>query len=287
MKIVIALLVPILLGIVVGSNLSSVMTVVILNQPTVALPIGGWLMMAIGLGILSSISIQLAIFIDRRRLQRQIRQLQSRLQQTDEDTFTYTSPASKPDRSSPEKPVSTAAENENPSPAKTSRFSSYRSRVKAQFSSKPSAQPMTIDDRDDWAAEPRSNRQLDWEDPIPPRPQNLQSPNNRSTIDNAQIYPNRRTQTVESEPEEIRREVYDADFRLIQPPYKEPVETEFEDDRGSADFEYTEIDEDEDFDLSSSSVQPTAPNRSTPSKNPEEEDWGFDFDDRDTPVRVN
>ena len=74
---------------------------------------------------------------------------------------------------------------------------------------------------------------------------------------------------------------------MIQPPYKEPVETEFEDDRESEDFEYTEIDEDKDFDFSSSSVKPTAPNRATPSKNLDEEDWGFDFDDRDAPVRVN
>ena len=95
MKIVIALLVPILLGIVVGSNLSSVMTIVILNQPTIALPIGVWLLIAVGLGLLSSSLIQVGIWIDRRLLKRQIRQLQTRLQRSDEDIFTYTSSSAK------------------------------------------------------------------------------------------------------------------------------------------------------------------------------------------------
>ena len=279
MKIAIALLVPILLGIVVGSNLSPVMIVIILNQPTIALPIGVWLMMAIGVGILSSTLIQLAIFVDRRRLNRQIRQLQSRLQQPIEDIFTYTSPAPEPKKSSSEKP-------DTPNP-KPSRFSSYRSKVTDRFKNPPSTKPIIIDERDDWEAEPVTNRQLDWEDRIPPRQENLQTPNNRSTIDREQIYPNPRTQTVETIPEETRREVYDADFRLIQPPYKEPLETEFDDDRATEDFEYTEIDEDEDFNLSSSSAKPTSPHRATPSSNLDDEDWGFDFDDRDTSVRAN
>ena len=92
MKIIITLLVLISLGIVVGSNLLPTMTVVILNQPTVVLPIGLWLIIAIGAGLLSSSLIQLLISVDRRLLKRQIQQLQSRPQQ-DEDTFTYTSPA--------------------------------------------------------------------------------------------------------------------------------------------------------------------------------------------------
>jgi hypothetical protein len=57
MKIIIALLVPILLGIVVGSNLSPSIAIVILNQPTISLPIGVWLLVAIGLGLLSSLLI--------------------------------------------------------------------------------------------------------------------------------------------------------------------------------------------------------------------------------------
>jgi hypothetical protein len=289
MKIIIILLVPILLGIVLGSNLSSVMTVIILNQPTVALPIGVWLMMAIGVGLLSSITIQLVIFVDRRSLKRQIRQLQSRLQQPIEDIFTYTAPAPEANKSSTEKPVDAANRNENPSPAKTSRFSSYRSRVADRFRNPSSAPPIIIDDRDDWEAETGSNRQLDWEDRIPPRQQNLQTPNHRSTIDREQIYPNQPTETVETAPEETRREVYDADFRLIQPPYKEPLETEFDRDRAAEDFEYSEIEEEdeEDFNLSSSSVKPTDPNHSTPSSNLDDEDWGFDFDDRDASVRAN
>jgi hypothetical protein len=40
MKIIIAVIVPILLGIVVGSNLLPTMAIVIFNQPTIALPIG-------------------------------------------------------------------------------------------------------------------------------------------------------------------------------------------------------------------------------------------------------
>jgi hypothetical protein len=74
---------------------------------------------------------------------------------------------------------------------------------------------------------------------------------------------------------------------LIQPPYKERVETEFEDDRESDEFEYTEIDEADDFDLSSSVPSPLYSSRSNISKNSDDDDWGFDFEDRDTPVRSN
>ncbi len=277
MKIIVALLIPILLGIVVGSNLLPMMTVVILNQPTVALPIGVWLAIAIGLGLLSSSLIQFLIFLDRRSFTRQIRQLQSRLQQQDQDIFTYTSPVTESDRSVRDKPAN--------SQAKTSRFSSYQSQSANQFTSKSSTTPIIVDDKDDWAVEPESNRQLDWEDSIPPRQQNFQPPNHSSEIENAQIYPDRRTQTIKSELNQTRKEVYDADFRLIQPPYKEPIETEFDDDLESADFEYTEIDED--FDSSSSSVKSPLPNHATPSSNLDDEDWGFDFDNRDTPVRTN
>jgi hypothetical protein len=287
MKIIIILLVPILLGIVVGSNLSPVMTVVILNQPTVALPIGVWLTIAIGLGLLSSSLIQLAIFVDRRLLKRQISQLRSRLQQSDEDIFTYTSSAPESEKSSTDKPASANA-------AKTNRFSSYRfgkadatrTKVATQFTTTAPVKPRSIDD-DDWDAEPAPNRQLEWEDPIPPRQQKIQSPSNRVKIENERIDPNRRTQIVESEPEQTRQ-IYDVDFRLIQPPYKQPIETEFDRDRESEDFEYTEIDEeDEDFDSTSASVNPTATNRSTSSQNLDDEDWGFDFDNADAPVRAN
>ncbi|PSB50098.1 lipopolysaccharide assembly protein LapA domain-containing protein [Chamaesiphon polymorphus] len=290
MKIIILLLVPILLGIVVGSNLSPLMTVVILNQPTVSLPIGVWLIIAIGAGFLASCSIQLLISIDKRRLARQIRQLQSRLQQQDEDVFTYTSSETEADsvRDKPDR-----------APSGTSRFRSYRSTAAERQdlrSSQPFTPPNRVDDDDDWDEKPASNRQLDWEDSPPPRPKNA-----RSTIDNSPIEDDARfvssserlRQQADLEPEDrplerdrtqTSREVYDADFRLIQPPYKQPLETEFDDDPDSEDFEYEPIDDD---DKSPASVKPTSLNRSKPSSNLDDEDWGFDFDDRDTPARAN
>ncbi len=270
-----------------GSNLSPAITIIILNQPTVALPIGVWLIVAIGWGLLSSSLIQLAIFLDRRLLKRQINQLRSRLQQSDQDIFTYTSSESEADKSATDKPASLNTPNDNPSPPKTSRFSSYRSQIATKFTSKSPAQSRSIDDRDDWDAKPRSNLQLDWEDAIPPQQQNLQSPTNRSTIESEQNYPNPRTPAGESEPVPTRREIYDVDFRLIQPPYQEPVETEFDGNLESEDFEYTEIDEDQDFDSTSSPVNRSSADRATPSQNLDDEDWGFDFDHLDAPVRKN
>jgi hypothetical protein len=283
MKIIISLLVPILLGIVVGSNLSPVITVVIFNQPTVALPIGVWLIIAIGLGLLSSILIQLAIFVDRRLLKRQIRQLQTRLQQSDEDIFTYTSPRSEADSSPREKPKTS-----NP---QKNLFNSYRSTGANKFTSTPPATPTVVDESDDWEVEPRSNLQLDWEDSIPTRERDLQSPTDSYTRQNDRIYPDPRRQTMDGEPEQTRREVYDVDFRLIQPPYKDPLETEFDDERPEEDFEYTKIDEDRDFDIASSSVKSKVSSRSTPSSNLtdpdlDDEDWGFDFEHEDAPVRA-
>jgi hypothetical protein len=283
MKIIISLLVPIFLGIVVGSNLSLAMTVIIFNQPTITLPIGVWLIIAIGLGLLSSSLIQLAMFVDRRLLKRQIRQLQTRLQQSDEDIFTYTSPGSEADSSPREKP--------NPSNPQKNLFNSYRSRVATKFTSTPPATPRVVDDNDDWEVEPRSNLQLDWEDSIPTRERDLQSPSDSYTHQNDRFYPDRRAQTIESEPEQTRREVYDVDFRLIQPPYKDPLETEFDDESPAEDFEYTKIDEDRDFDDTSSSVRPKVSSRSTPSIDPDDrelddEDWGFDFDNEGDRVKA-
>jgi hypothetical protein len=284
MKIIIALLVLILLGIIVGSNLLPTMAVVILNQPTITLPIGLWLTIAIGLGLLSSILIQLLISLNRRSLKRQIRQLESRLQQQDEDIFTYTSPSTESDSSSA-KTVGVAPEREPPISAQTSRFKSYRSKLRDRFASPPSAQSIVDDDSDDWDAQPVKNRQLDWEDSPPPSPQNLQSSAKRSPVETEQIYPDRSPQTIDNRSIPTSREVYDADFRLIQPPYKQPLETEFDDDLDSADFEYGDTNRSDE--KSTSSVKPTSPNRSTPSSNLDDEDWGFDFDDRDTPVRAN
>lgn len=275
MKIIIILLVPISLGIVVGSNLLPMMTVVILNQPTVVLPIGVWLIIAIGAGLLSSSLIQLLISVDRRLLKRQIQQLQSRSSQQDEDTFTYTSSATESDSSSRDK-------SDTPS-AKTSPFKSYRSNLTDRFNHPPSAQPRVVDD-DDWEAAPAVNRQLDWEDSRPQSQQNLQSPINSPT-QTERIYTDRSTEKPLRPAQQTSREVYDADFRLIQPPYKEPLETKFDDDRDSADFEYTQIDEDDR--RSTFAVKPTSPNRTTPSTDLDDEDWGFDFDERDPPARTN
>ncbi len=302
MNIIIIFAVLILVGIIVGSNLFPTMTVVILNQPTVALPIGVWLIIAIGAGFLSSLLIQLSIFIDRRLRQRQIQQAQSRDRQQDEDLFTSVAPAYEADNSSSAKPDTITA--------KTSRFKSYRSNFTDRFTNPSSSQSTTVDDSDDWDAAPVTNRQLDWEDLSPPRQQNRQSPPPRSTIGN-DFSPERQSQQLDAdrdpapvvgvgdslplgtaslkenrEPQPTSREVYDADFRLIQPPYKQPLASEFDDNSGSFRLEDTDTNEDEDDTRSTASVKPTSPNRPTPSGNLEDEDWGFDFESRDPPVRT-
>jgi hypothetical protein len=301
MKILLPLLVLILLGTLVGSNLSPAMTVIVLSQPTITLPIGLWLLIAIGLGLLSSILIQLAIYVDRKMLKRNIRQLQTRLQRSDEDIFTYTSSVPESDRSSQKKTAqvdpddrqNSRQQKDNTSKPKKSLFNSYRSSSvfdntasnADRSTSKPTDKPI-VNDSDDWEVEPAPNRQLEWDGSTSPRQQNSQSPNRNTNIDPGSIYPERRDQKIDDHPEQTRREVYDADFRLIQPPYKQPVETEFDDDRESANFGYTEIDEADDFDTESL-LKPPFTNTSTASKKPDDEDWGFDFEDRDPPVRVN
>jgi hypothetical protein len=289
MKIIIAILVPILLGIVVGSNLLPTMAIVIFNQPTIALPIGVWLTIAIGLGLLSSLTIRLLLEVDRRLNDRQTRQVRSRSVSPDADIFTYTSP----DRSSATKNVDPIANDEIPSPAKTSLFRSYRTKLTERFSSKPSVPTSINEDDNDWEAQPVKNRQLDWEDSPLPRPQNVRSSNNRSTFEtdapvdrqSQRIDADRYTQTDEDRQSSTSREVYDADFRLIQPPYKQPLETEFDDEPDSADFDDTDLDEADDNSIPS--VIPTSSNRSSPPNNLDDEDWGFDFDDRDPPARAN
>ncbi len=284
MKIIIALLVPILLGIVVGSNLAPTIAIVIFNQPTISLPIGVWLTIAIGLGFLSSLAIQILITIDRRLLKRQVRQLQSRLQQSDEDIFTYTSPTAA-DNSSPAKSVEMNAPNESPPATKTSRFKSYRANLADRFSNRSSVPASVEDDRDDWADPPPLNRELDWEDSPAPRRQSVRSTRNSSTIENDRIPADRRTPKMSDRSQQTSREVYDADFRLIQPPYKEPLTTEFDDEPDTANFD--DPPRDRDLDRSSSSVRSTDPDHTPPASNQDDEDWGFDFDDREPPARAN
>ncbi len=255
LKILITLIVLIILGIFVGSNLIPTMTVTFLNQPTITLSIGLWVAIAIGLGLLSSSIFQFLIFLERRQLDRQIRQLQSRLKQ-DEDIFTYTSEPPKVDYRSEDRVAREPATPIEPPSPKKSIFSSYRSNFADTFKSKP-ANNRIVDDEDDWDAEPVSNRQLEWDDSAP-KP---------------------RQQTFVSDAQPIRRdEVYDADFRLIQPPYKEPV-----DELGYFDRAEDYQDDVEDSDFSRSSAESSSKNRDPSTKNSEnDEDWGFDFDDEDT-----
>jgi hypothetical protein len=301
MKIIIALLILILVGIVVGSNLAPVMTVVIFNRPTIALPIGVWLLMGIGAGLLSSMIIQVAILIDRQLTKRKIRQAQTRSPQPDADIFTYTSVGSEPDRSSAQKPdresttidQQTAQPLENTSAPKKSLFNSYRSKSVTEEVAPPenrsakSPAKFVSDDLDDWSVQPVANRQLEWEDSIPSRQQNVTDPTYSSKRGSDRADVDRSTPKIDGTPKQTRREVYDADFRLIQPPYKDPLETEFDDDLESANFEYSEIDEGRDFGVSSSAPKSPTTNYSTASKKSDNEDWGFDFEDRDPPVRSN
>jgi hypothetical protein len=280
MKILIALIVPILLGIVVGSNLSPTISIVIFSQPTISLPIGVWLTISIGLGLLSSLTIQLLMTIDRRRLKRQVRQLQSRLQRQDEDIFSYTSPAES-DNLSSAKSVDTNTADPAPPATKTSRFKSYRSNLADRFTNRSSAPDRVEDDGDDWD-DASQNRELDWEDSPSARTQSTRTSNNRPTIDNERRSDRRK---IETESQPASREVYDADFRLIQPPYKEPLTTEFDDEPDATNFEDTPGDRD--VDRSSSSVRSTDPDRPTLASNLDDEDWGFDFNDREPPTRAN
>ncbi len=259
LKIIITLIGLIALGIIVGSNLIPTMTVTLLNQPTIALPIGLWVAIAIGMGLLSSSIFQFTIFLQRRSLDRQIRQLQARSKQN-EDIFTYTpEPASANYRDEERGTREPVAPTDSPAPKK-SIFSSYRANFADRHKSPPASKRSIVDDDDDWDAPPIANRNLDWEEPAPARQQQTSSPSNNSYA------------------EPVRRdEVYDADFRLIQPPYKEPV------DRA----DYAEPEEDDELDEPNYADRyPPAANstkRDLEAKQSEhDEDWGFDFDEEDT-----
>jgi hypothetical protein len=268
LKITIALLTLVTLGIVVGSNLSELMAVVILSQPTVALPIGLWLMIAIGLGLLSSSSIQLLLFLQQRSLSKKVRQLQQRLQEQDEDIFTYRSAA-----------PADLAETEVPNPQiKRNRFSFRRKREPVSsepiFTSPRSTSPIE-DDVNDWEDEPRSNRQLDWDDVPPPAPQ--PSRTQPAAYSNPRPVESRFAST--REPELARTdEVYDADFRLIQPPYKQ-AQTEAEYAEDEDELEYDE----EEFEPPANAKEPKFTDRSNrQSDRLDDEDWGFDFEEEES-----
>jgi hypothetical protein len=247
LKITITLLTLVTLGIVVGSNLSELMAVVVLSQPTVALPIGLWLIIAIGLGLLSSSAIQLLLFLQRRSLNKKVRQLQQRLQEQDEDIFTYRSAA-------PEDPI----EPEVPNPQTQRNRFSFR-RQQEPVGAEPRSKSSIENDVNDWEDEPSANRQLDWDD-VPPRSQ-------PTAYSNPRPVESRFTST--HEPELARTdEVYDADFRLIQPPYKQAQpEAEYEDE-----LEYDE----EEFEPPATVREPRFTDRL------DDEDWGFDFDEEES-----
>ncbi len=246
LKIVIALVSLIILAIVVGSNLLSIVTVVVLSQPTVMLPVGVWFAIAIGLGLLSSSTIQLLIWLQNRTLTKKIRQLQTRLQDVGEDVFSYTPP--------PEPPAS------------NNRFSTenFQSRTSSpNFTTPPPVKPIATDDDDDWEYAPVAKPQPEWEDVSPPPRQQTTKSEERSS------YAPR--QTFDDDDLDVREGVYDADFRLIQPPYKALVEVEEEDDE----YEY----DDEDIDDEDLPPPPQSP-KSTKVDDGESEDWGFDFDEK-------
>jgi hypothetical protein len=261
-KITITLITLVTLGIVVGSNLSELMAVVILSQPTVALPIGLWLLIAIGLGLLSSSAIQFLLFLQRRSLSKKVRQLQQRLQEQDEDIFTY--------RSAVPEDI-TETEVPNP-PIKRNRFSFRRkpeSVTSEPIFTSPRSTVLIEDDGNDWEDEPRSNRQLDWDDAPPPRTQPAAYSNPR---------PVESRFTSNREPELARTdEVYDADFRLIQPPYKQ-AEPEYEEPEYEEDEDELEYDEAE-FEPPATVKEPRFTDRSN---RQDDEDWGFDFDEEES-----
>jgi hypothetical protein len=261
LKITITLLTLVTLGIVVGSNLSELMAVVVLSQPTVALPIGLWLTIAIGLGLLSSSAIQLLLFLQRRSLNKKVRQLQQRLQEQDEDIFTYRSAA-------PEDSIET----EVPNPQiKRNRFSFRRQREPVNSEPIFTSPRSTSPSENDWEDEPSANRQLDWEEaPQQPRSQPAAAANPR---------PVESRFTSTREPELARNdEVYDADFRLIQPPYKQvQPESEYEEDEDE--LEYDE----EEFEPPATVRAPKFTDRSNrQSDRLDDEDWGFDFDEEES-----
>jgi hypothetical protein len=288
LKIVMTLFILILLGIVVGSNLVPTMTVTIFSQPTIALPIGLWLAISIGLGLISSSFIQLLILTECRMRDRQIRQLKLRLQQQDDDVFTYNSPAASQPKSQPNNSPQTPTEPPQP---KKSIFSSYRANFANNFSQQSSTKPLVTDDRDDdWDRETIPSRQPEWDDlPLSSRQQQVSSADRNFENQRQQDYPNSRAQTGTRDPDlNLRNDnIYDADFRLIQPPYKEPTEFELDDrEAEEEEFEYSIEDRPEISDFSPSSTTETQTNRYRSSNNlAEEEDWGFDFDEEDPPVK--
>jgi uncharacterized membrane protein YciS (DUF1049 family) len=246
-KIVIALISLIILAIAIASNLSPIVTVVVLNQSTVMLPVGVWLAIAIGLGLLSSSAIQFLIWLQQQALTKRVRQLQARLTDVGEDVFTYTQ--AKPPVSDREFVTENFV---RPHPAPK------------DFTTSP-VNPRAIDNSDDWEQEPTVKAPAEWDDVPLPRQQAVES--------NRRDYIPPRQQTVKApernyidEDPDDSGDVYDAAFRLIQPPYKSPPP------EAEADEEDEAYEEEIEADIPAASTP-------TPKEDSDEEDWGFDFDD--------
>jgi hypothetical protein len=256
MQIIITVAILILLGIVVGSNLLTTLPIVILNQPTIALPIGIWIAIAIGTGLLTSTAIQFLLTLDRRLFKRQIRKQQSRSTQIEDDVFTERTSTTETDNKSTDREVDTP-------PRRKNLFNSYRAGFNERFGTSRSTPSNPIDDEDeDWDDRPPVNRQQDWDDSIGDRSANRRYSDSRDRIETDRIYSPPQDRYIDPQADGLRREVYDADFRLIQPPYQAPDNEPA--DRRSA----------------------TATDRHRGSDDVDDEDWGFDFDNDDAPTRA-
>jgi uncharacterized membrane protein YciS (DUF1049 family) len=237
-KILAILIVAIALGILVVSNFSVVISVVLFSQQTVAVPIGVWLLLAIAVGFLVGSLLQGLLYFQRRPLVKRLRQLQQRLN-NEEDAFTYTPPR---------KPVS-----------KTTNT--------------------VIEEDDDWETESIPQETVEWEEREQP-PRQSAVPSSVSIDDNPPPRARFRDREEDDRAEilDSREEVYDADFKLIQPPYKQPLaeEIDYPEPEPEEEEEYSEPEEDDRVEEPRDTrdrVASTGTNRDD-----DNEDWGFDFD---------
>jgi hypothetical protein len=140
-----------------------------------------------------------------------------------------------------------------------------RSRVKQ------STNPV-VEEEDDWETDRVSSPTMDWEDREPP-PRRPSAPA-VSTYEQ----PDRRDRLGVRDDEIDPGEVYDADFKLIQPPYKQPPELEFDEPEITED----ELDVAPEDDFSSPDQPIESPRQESYPRDPEAsdrgDDWGFDFD---------
>jgi uncharacterized integral membrane protein len=242
-KIIAILLIAIALGIVVVSNFSPAIPIVLFGSQTLALPMGVWLLLAIAGGFLLGSLLQVLFYLQRRPLTKRLRQLQQQLGY-EEDVFTYRSPRS--------------SDNNNPT----------------------SRQQVVDVDVDDWETEPLPRDIGNWEDTVtPPRAAtNTRSRSSKYTedrYDDDDYSPPRQREENESS-----NTVYDADFKLIQPPYKEPPDSTADD--------YPEPEEfDREYDFPRTEAEAAPPREPNSYNREDEDDWGFDFEHEEEFERPN